>query len=794
MKLINKNINVITMKYPSSWHKALWREGLVSGNGKIGANVYGGTKRESVLINHSALWTGTECNPLPDISGSLTKTRQAMDNRDFNTANWILTNALTESGYNNERGYPLPLAELNMSFTGFTGFSDYLRAVNMETGEVSSQFREKDVWVKKDLFVSRKDDMILLRIQADKPFLDAVFSLDVQTATDSSDKTYQYVKEHSRTEIDSNIIIYKSLNTNKKPYGAAVKIESADGDIKNIENRINVNCASDILIKIKVFVNGCPDKDKLKFENNSYEYYLNRHIPLHSALYHSAELNLFENNDLSNEELMLKAYSGKSPNELIEKLWRYGRYLFISGSSKDGFPFSMYGLWCGDYKAVWSHNMANENIQMMYWHTNIGNLEELNKALLDYYISRLDSFKECAKKLYGCNGIFIPAGTTPNMPLPCQLVPVIINWTGAAGWLAQYYYKYYSYTGDTEYLHSVVLPFMKAAADFYEDFIVFDKNGHIKIYPSVSPENSPLNFIPKDNVDMAHPMTSTVNSTMDLAIIKELFTNLIELCVEHNIYGNKIKIWEKIVNSIPEYSVNKDGAVKEWQDDDFEDRYYHRHLSHIYPVFPGDEITTNDDMVSVFEKAVDLRDISAQTGWSQAHMASIYARFNRGNDAMDCLNNLVRSCMQTNFFTLHNDWRRMDLSLEMDSAAPIQLDASMGYVNAVQEMILYSSKKLIKLLPALSDNMQHGKITGWRFEGGTIDMEWNIPQNEFKAELTASKTFNIIIELPPFCANNMICNSKNIISQNGRTVEVKLTKGDKLILGNSERFTNVQEI
>ena len=98
------------MKYPSSWHKALWREGLVSGNGKIGANVYGGTKRESVLINPQCLY-GRVRNviPLPDISGSLTKTRQAMDNRDFNTANWILTNALTESGYNNERGYPLPL-------------------------------------------------------------------------------------------------------------------------------------------------------------------------------------------------------------------------------------------------------------------------------------------------------------------------------------------------------------------------------------------------------------------------------------------------------------------------------------------------------------------------------------------------------------------------------------------------------------------------------------------------------------------------------------------------------------
>ena len=784
MELINKNINVITMKYPSSWHKALWREGLVSGNGKIGANVYGGAKRESILINHSALWSGTECQPLPNVSDSLTKTRQAMDNGNFGAANWILTNALKGSGYDNERGYPLPLAEFNMSFLGFTGFSDYLRSVNMETGEVSSQFCEKDVWVKKDLFVSRKDNIIILRIQADKPILNAVFSLDIPTANDACDITYQYIKEHSRTETDDNIIIYKSLNTDKKPYGAAAKIESIDGYIKSEESGIKIICASDILIKIKVSINCYPNTDELKKENGSYEYYLSRHIPLHSTLYHSAELNLFENNNLSNEELMLKAYSGKSPNELVEKLWRYGRYLFISGSAADGLPFSMYGLWCGDYKAIWSHNMANENVQMIYWHANIGNLAELNKSLFEYYTSRIDIFKDCAKKLYGCNGIFIPAGTTPNMPLPCQLVPVIMNWTGAAGWLAQHYYKYYSYTKDTEYLHSVILPFMKAAADFYEDFIVFDESGHIKIYPSVSPENTPLNFIPRDNADMPHPMTCAVNSTMDLAIIKELFTNLIELCGECNIYGEKLKVWENIISSIPEYGINKDGAVKEWQDDNFEDRYYHRHLSHIYPVFPGDEITTNDNIISAFEKAVDLRDMGAQTGWSQAHMASIYARFNRGNEAMMCLNNLTRSCMQTNFFTLHNDWRRMDLSLEMDADAPIQLDALMGYVNAVQEMILYSSNKLIKLLPAISDNMQHGKITGWRFVGGIIDMEWDIQKNIFRAELKATEASDIEIELPLFCADNIICSGKNIKSQKSRILKVRFRKNDKLILLN----------
>ena len=157
--------------------------------------------------------------------------------------------------------------------------------------------------------------------------------------------------------------------------------------------------------------------------------------------------------------------------------------------------------------------------------------------------------------------------------------------------------------------------------------------------------------MPKEN--KSHPMTTTINSTIDLAIIKELFTNLIKLCEENDCYNDKLDIWRNIVNSIPTYKTNKDGAVKEWQDDRFEDRYYHRHLSHLYPVFPGDEITSESDNISAFEKAVDLREIGAQTGWSLVHMAAIYARFERGNDAMQCLNDIAKTCIQKNFFTLH---------------------------------------------------------------------------------------------------------------------------------------------
>jgi len=771
MELIKKNINTLTMKYPSSWHNALWREGAVSGNGMVGINIYGGVQRETMIINHTALWTGRPMQELPDVSGCLAETRRLMDEGRFNEASVHLTNTLKETGYSNERGYPLPLAELNSRFFGFPGFSKYLRAVNMESGEISAQFCEGGVWVRKDAFVSRSDDMIVMRIRADKPILNAEFTLDMREGCGRCDEAFDCVQSKKKTGAKSNMLVYSSVNTDGLPFGAAARIEARDGTQEVRDNSMIIKDCSDVLIKIRVFINGSTDIDSLSDallnESGDYNYYLDRHTPLHKALYHSAELELFENRNRSNEELLLDAYGGDAVNELTEKLWRFGRYLFISGTCDEGLPINMYGLWAGAYRATWSHYMANENVQMMYWHTHTGNLDALNRPMLEYYSSRMEYFRDCARKLYGCGGIFIPAGTTPNMPLPNQLVPVIMNWIGAAGWLAQHYYRHYLYTRDHEYLRGTILPFMKAAAEFYEDFIVFDDK--LRLYPSISPENTPLNFIPEDNENAPHPMPTTINSTMDLAIVKELFTNLLALSEETGAYSEKADIWRGIIEAIPQYKVNYDGAVKEWQDDRFYDRYYHRHLSHIYPVFPGDEVTFDDERMAAFERAVDLRDIGAQTGWSLAHMASVYARLGRGNDAMMCLCNIARTCMMNNLFTLHNDWRRMDISLEMESSAPLQLDAAMGYVNAVQEMILFSSRRLVRLLPALPDSFKRGRITSWRFAGGSISMEWDIPRKAFFAELTAEHDFEGDIVLPDIIGSN--------------TLHVKMKRGDILKLG-----------
>ena len=402
--------------------------------------------------------------------------------------------------------------------------------------------------------------------------------------------------------------------------------------------------------------------------------------------------------------------------------------------------------------------MANENLQMIYWHSLCGNLIEYNQAIFKYMNDRIPAFKENARKLFGIDGIYMTAGTTPGVAAPTQVVPVIINWVGAAGWIAQHYYQYLLYTRDMEFARDVMLPYMDGVAAFYEEFVQFtaDGAGHerIKFYPSVSPENTPWNFMPPEGIQMAHPMPTTINSTIDLSIIKEFFTNLLEvtkMCEDMPFSPERIDKWKRILQSIPEFKENEEGAVKEWQEDIFEDRYDHRHLSHIYPVFPGYELYPEKDSgkIGAYEKAVSLRRIDAQTGWSMAHMASIYARFRNGEAAMECLDNMARSSLLNNFFTLHNDWRGMNISLTVDPAA-VQLDAVLGYVNAVQEMLLYSSPGYIALLPALEDRLAAGEAENFRYCDGFLHMRWNRKKRYLECDIAPLRAHKVQIVLPDF--------------------------------------------
>ncbi|MBA2938669.1 glycoside hydrolase N-terminal domain-containing protein [Paenibacillus sp. CGMCC 1.16610] len=803
-QLENRNEDQLTMSYPASWWRNMWREALPAGNGVLGASVFGGVQEETVLLNHAKLWHWGQRDELPDVSFTLERTRKLMDEGRYQEASWQLANALKEQGYGTKLASRFPLAAIRLTMPSKQAFRGYSRTLDMDSGEITVAWKDGDCRYKRMLFVSRADNCIVYAIDGiGGSGITGEIGLQLHPSDRWADAPeFKELESSVETGADEVYAWYSAANDDGTDFGAVLRVVQEGGQTDGADGAIRFTGASRVLVLVKVFTHGkrAEDWPRLKLEladllrdeemgaGAVYESLLERHVALHRPLYRSAQLVLGdeEPDSRSNERLLLDAYEGEASETLIRKMWAYGRYLFLSGTStaEEAEPFGLYGLWGGDYRLVWSHNMANENIQMMYWHAHVGGLSELVPSLFRYYESLIEDFRDNARKLYRCRGIYIPAGTTAGVGVPSQIVPVILNWTGAAGWLAQHYVEYAKFTQEAGFLEERALPFMREALQFYKDFLVLDESGQYKIYPSVSPENTPLNYMPKDGKPLAHPMPTAINATMDIAILKELLRHLIEAVQAVGDDRKEVEEWQEMLDRLPAYRVNGDGAVSEWVHTDFEDRYAHRHLSHLYPVFPGHEVTRETDsaLFQAFETAVRKREIGAQTGWSFAHMAAIYARFGDGDGSLDCLDMMSRASLLPNLFTLHNDWRGMGLSMNMPTA-PVQLDANLGWVNAIQEMLLQVSPGIIKLLPALPGRLKRGKLSRWRFHTGKVAMEWDTESGMFRAELIADGETDTVIKLPDWVRTSTVTGGHVVRSPLGENYySVKMKRGDQPVI------------
>lgn len=784
----------LVMQYPASWWRDTWREALVCGNGHTGASFYGGTKVQTIMITDGDLWYGGKEAKTPDVHDHLRIMREKMDRGEYKEASWELVNALKDKEYDTEMERALPLADIKIELSPKEMFQEYVRALNMRTGEASCQWMDQGVLYRCDGFVSRADDIILYRIRTSKPVINGNFRVDMHTldGTPLPDDCKE-IYDSRMIKVENDWMEYRAVNTDHLPFGIVVRLES-DGKQKEEYNRIFVEDASEVVIKIKTFIKDRDGRRQQKAKETlascrqTYDELFSRHVPRHEALYLSAQLEFDGYEGRKNEPMIYEAFQSKQCPEMMEKMWKFGRYLFISGTAEDANPFPFYGIWGGALPLMWCHNMSNENTQMVYWHSFTGNLVDFHRGLFQYYNSRMETYRKNAKDLFGCRGIYMTAGTTPNVSTPSQIVPVIINWIGAAGWMAQHYCNYMAYCPEEEeYIKTQILPYLEETAAFYEDFIQYKEDGSIKVYPSVSPENTPQNFMPPLSEMIAHPMPTTVNSTVDLAIIKEFFTNMIAIGKKYGIYREKYDLWETIIRSIPPYKTNEYGAIREWQEEAFEDRYDHRHLSHIYPLFPGTEVNSVDqpEEMEKFKRAVDLRKIDAQTGWSMAHMAAVYARLDEGEKAAQCLDNLAKSCLLSNFFTLHNDWRGLGSTMNMDPA-PVQLDAAVGYVNAIQEMILFASKDLLKLLPALPERLEGGSVKNFRYPDGILSMRWNQKENNLHVEMKAIRPHTIRVQLPDGMGGMVWTGIQPSPTEKSNVVELTFEKAGETAIGETK--------
>lgn len=747
--------NNISMRYPASWWHSMWREALPSGNGRIGASVYGGIHEETVLLNHEGLWRSGRTPELPDVSDHLTKVRHLLLKGDVSKADHVLSDALSKKGYKPKIASPLPLGDLKVYMPLRQAFQHYRRKLNMETGEVSVCWTDGETQYERMLFVSRTDQAVVYEIRREGPKqVEASFLLQLH----DKHRPDIVFPEQEETKCEEEYIYYAAQNNDGTDFGAVARVVSRNGQMEAGAEGLHVRDSDSVVVIVKLFVQGNRHTEwkRLKREISSlkpcYGSLLASHVTEHGRLFRAMELDLFASGcELSNEELLLQAYDGETPTVLVEKMWAYGRYLLISSSHEEGQPCHLYGLWCGDYNAVWAFHMVNENMQMIYWQAFSGNMPELALPMFNYLEKLMDDFRLNAARLYGCRGIFIPAPTAPDSGLLKHTSPHIVHWTGGAGWMSQHYYDYYLYTGDIEFLRKRALPFMRETALFYEDFLTVGEDGYYVSAPSISPENTPGNY----RMDAHKSIQTTMNATMDFAIAKELLIHLIDGARVADKYVEDIPKWQEMLNRIPPYQTNEDGAIKEWMHPFFEDNDHHRHESHLYPIFPGTEVTRLSDpgLFRAFVKAVENRHVTGlkeQTGWSITHMANCYARVGKGDQALQCLETLPRFSLMNNLMTLHNDWRGMGIGVDMERV-PVQIDANMGWTSAIQEMLLFSLPGELHIMPALPSRWKRGKAGPLLARGGVeCLMEWDMDKGEMGLTIVSiDREKQIDILLPP---------------------------------------------